>query len=59
MRTIKFKGKRRDNGEWVSGDLAHSLNGNLNILVLIRKMVLSVFPGRILSTPILSASSPE
>lgn len=32
MRTIKFKGKRRDNGEWVSGDLAHSLNGNLNIL---------------------------
>lgn len=32
MRTIRFKGKRRDNGEWVSGDLAHSLNGNLNIL---------------------------
>lgn len=32
MRTIKFKGKRRDNGEWVSGDLAHSLDGNLNIL---------------------------
>nr|DAI13838.1 MAG TPA: hypothetical protein [Caudoviricetes sp.] len=28
MRTIRFKGKRRDNGEWVSGDLAHSLNGN-------------------------------
>ena len=32
MRTIKFKGKRRDNGEWVSGDLAHSLDGNLKIL---------------------------
>lgn len=32
MRTIKFKAKRRDNGEWVSGDLSHSLDGNLNIL---------------------------
>ena len=32
MRTIKFKGKRRDNGEWVSGDLTHSLDGKLNIL---------------------------
>lgn len=32
MRTIKFKGKRRDNGEWGSGDLAHSLDGNLKIL---------------------------
>lgn len=31
MRTIKFKAKRLDNGEWVSGDLAHSLDGNLSI----------------------------
>lgn len=32
MRKIKFKGKRLDNGEWVTGDLAHSLDGALNIL---------------------------
>lgn len=32
MRTIKFKAKRLDNGEWVSGDLSHSLVGKLNIL---------------------------
>lgn len=32
MRTIKFKAKRLYNGEWVSGDLSHSLVGNLNIL---------------------------
>lgn len=32
MRTIKFKAKRLDNGKWVSGDLSHSLVGNLNIL---------------------------
>lgn len=36
-RTIKFKAKRLDNGEWVSGewvsgDLARSLDGNLTIL---------------------------
>lgn len=31
MRTIKFKAKRLDNGEWVSGDLSHSLDGNLSI----------------------------
>ena len=29
---IKFKGKRLDNGEWVLGDLAHSLDGKYNIL---------------------------
>lgn len=28
---IKFKAKRLDNGEWVEGDLAHSLDGGLNI----------------------------
>lgn len=32
MRTIKFKAKRLDNGKWVSGDLSHSLVGNLDIL---------------------------
>lgn len=32
MRTIKFKGKSLMNGQWVTGDLAHSLDGKLNIL---------------------------
>jgi uncharacterized phage protein (TIGR01671 family) len=32
MRTIKFKAKRKGQEQWVSGDLAHSLDGNLNIL---------------------------
>ena len=32
MRTIKFKAKRKGKEQWVSGDLAHSLDGNLNIL---------------------------
>lgn len=32
MRTIKFKGKSLMNGQWFSGDLAHSLEGKLNIL---------------------------
>lgn len=32
MRTIKFKAKRLDNRKWVSGDLSHSLFGNLDIL---------------------------
>lgn len=32
MRTIKFKAKRKGKGQWVSGDLTHSLDGNLNIL---------------------------
>ncbi len=32
MRTIKFKAKRLDNGEWDSGDLSHSLVGKLDIL---------------------------
>lgn len=27
MRTIKFKGKRRDNGEWVEGSLIRSTDG--------------------------------
>ena len=32
IENIKFKAKRLDNGQWVSGDLAHSLDGKLNIL---------------------------
>ena len=31
MRKIKFKGKSLINGQWVSGDLTHSLDGKLNI----------------------------
>lgn len=31
MRTIKFRGKRLDNGEWVYGDLIHENNGNVAI----------------------------
>lgn len=37
MRTIKFKAKRKGKGQWVSGDLAHSLDGNLNILGFIEE----------------------
>ena len=32
MRTIKFRGKRVDNGEWVYGDLVHFSNGEACIL---------------------------
>lgn len=32
IENIKFKAKRLDNGQWVSGDLTHSLDGKLNIL---------------------------
>lgn len=34
---IKFKAKRLDNGEWVKGDLAHSLDGGLNIFGFTRE----------------------
>lgn len=37
MRTIKFKAKRLDNREWVKGDLAHSLDGGLNIFGFTRE----------------------
>ena len=37
MREIKFKAKRLDNGEWVKGDLAHSLDGGLNIFGFTRE----------------------
>lgn len=32
MRTIKFKAKKQDNGQWIIGDLVHSLGGKLKIL---------------------------
>lgn len=32
IENIKFRAKRLDNGQWVSGDLVHSLDGNLDIL---------------------------
>ena len=32
IENIKFKAKRLDNGQWVSGDLTHSLDCKLNIL---------------------------
>lgn len=38
MRTIKFRGKRIDNGQWIEGDLVHStrvLNGVTTYHVLI------------------------
>lgn len=34
---IKFKAKRLDNGKWVKGDLAHSLDGGLNIFGFTRE----------------------
>ena len=37
MREIKFRAKRLDNGEWVKGDLAHSLDGGLNIFGFTRE----------------------
>ena len=32
IENIKFRAKRLDNGQWVTGDLAHSLDGKINIL---------------------------
>lgn len=31
MRTIKFKAKRQDNGQWVTGDLLQHLDGDVLI----------------------------
>ena len=59
MRTIKFKGKSLMNGQWVTGDLAHSLDGKLNILGLLKKKMAEwVLPGYFKLTPPPSASSP-
>lgn len=45
MRTIKFKAKRQDNGQWVTGDLAHSLDGKLNILRFVEEGGILGFTG--------------
>ena len=58
MRTIKFKGKSLMNGQWVSGDLAHSLDGKLNILGFVEEEGKIGFTGHIQSPLIPSASSP-
>lgn len=40
MREILFKGKRKDNGEWVEGDLLHNDNTNYP-MTLIGSLILS------------------
>lgn len=45
MRTIKFKAKSMKNGEWVSGDLAHSLDGNLDIFSFVMDNGIISFTG--------------
>ena len=42
---IKFKAKRLDNGEWVKGDLAHSLDGGLNIFGFTRENGIDGYSG--------------
>ena len=42
---IKFKAKRLDNGEWVKGDLAHSLDGGLNIFGFTRENGVDYYSG--------------
>lgn len=51
MRTIKFKAKRLDNGEWVEGDLVHSLDGKLNICGFFEKEGRMFFNGVFQITP--------
>lgn len=45
IRNIKFKAKRLDNGEWVEGDLVHSLTRGLNILGFTRENGVDYFSG--------------
>lgn len=42
---IKFKAKRLDNGEWVKGDLVHSLDGGLNIFGFTRENGVDCYSG--------------
>lgn len=42
---IKFKAKHLDNGEWVKGDLAHSLDGGLNIFGFTRENGVDCYSG--------------
>ena len=51
MENIKFKAKRLDNGEWVKGDLAHSLDGGLNILGFTRENGVDYYSGVHLINP--------
>ena len=48
---IKFKAKRLDNGEWVKGDLAHFLDGGLNILGFTRENGVDYYSGVHLINP--------
>lgn len=48
---IKFKAKRLDNGEWVKGNLAHSLDGGLNILGFTRENGVDYYSGVHLINP--------
>lgn len=45
IENIKFKAKRFDNGEWVKGDLAHSLDGGLNIFGFTRENGVDYYSG--------------
>lgn len=51
LRNIKFKAKRLDNGEWVKGDLAHSLDGGLNIFGFTRENGVDYYSGVHLINP--------
>ena len=51
LRSIRFKAKRLDNGEWVKGDLAHSLDGGLNILGFTRENGVDCYSGVHLIVP--------
>lgn len=48
---IRFKAKRLDNGEWVKGDLAHSLDGGLNIFGFTRENGVDYYSGVHLINP--------
>ncbi len=48
---IKFKAKRLDNGEWVKGDLAHYLDGGLNIFGFTRENGVDGYSGVHLIAP--------
>lgn len=51
LRNIKFKAKRLDNGEWIKGDLAHSLDGGLNIFGFTRENGVDCYSGVHLINP--------
>lgn len=46
MRTIKFKAKKQDNGQWIIGDLVHSIDGKLNILGFVEVDGILCFTGK-------------